>query len=328
MVTRLEELKLFLAGCGSIGKRHLQIFERLGMRNISVYDPNPDCLQTIVTKSPHLKKTSSFEQALAEKPDAVFLCTPVSLHVPQAIMAIKAGCHVFMEKPLSDRLENVAELAAVLRGSDRKFMVGLCFRYHEALRLAKKMLLDGKIGRLVAVRALMGEHLPQVRPDYLKIETSRTNGAFDLMHDIDLALWFVQQDVRKAHCLCGTFSDIGIQAPDTVEMIIEFNDRCVASVHLDFFQKPRRRQMELIGTEGTLIVEFARWDSASVSFYDGRLETWTNQTMATDRNDMFLAEDKEFLEAIVHDAPISCTLEEGIKSLQVITAAQKKHRFH
>ena len=41
---------------------------------------------------------------------------------------------------------------------------------------------------------------------------------------------------------------------------MDFEDRCVASVHLDFFQRPRRRQMELIGTEGVVTVEFARWD--------------------------------------------------------------------
>ena len=44
--------------------------------------------------------------------------------------------------------------------SGKKMMVGLCFRYHDGLRKAKKFLEDGRIGRLVSVRALMGEHLP------------------------------------------------------------------------------------------------------------------------------------------------------------------------
>lgn len=323
MVNEMQELKLLLAGCGSIGKRHLQVLERLGMRNIIVCDPNPAALQALLAKNPRLKKAASFETALDQKPDAVFLCTPVSLHVPQAIMALKAGCHVFMEKPLSDKPESAAELAAVLKGSNRKFMVGLCFRYHDALVRAKKMLLEGKIGRLVAVRAMVGENLPQMRPDYHNMELTRTRGVFELMHDIDLALWYARQEAREMYCLYGAYSDIGIQAPDTAEMIIGFSDRCVASIHLDFFQKPRRRQIELIGTAGTLIVEFARWDSATISFYDGRLETWTSQTIATDRNDMFLAEDKEFLEAVVHDSPIACGLEEGLQSLKVITAAQQ-----
>ena len=94
------------------------------------------------------------------------------------------------------------------------------------------------------------------------------NGAFELMHDLDLALWYAGQPVKKLHCVYGTYSDIGIQSPDVVEFLLDFEDRCTASVHLDFFQRPRRRQMELIGTEGVVTVEFARWDRCTVSLYE------------------------------------------------------------
>ena len=48
-----------------------------------------------------------------------------------------------------------------------------------------------------------------------------------------------------------------------------FEDRCLASVHLHFFQVPRRRRMELIGTSGVIIVQFASWESSrrSKSYY-------------------------------------------------------------
>ena len=83
-------------------------------------------------------------------------------------------------------------------------MVALCFRYHEGLARAKQHLDSGRIGRLVSIRALMGEHLPDVRPDYRNIFLANHNGAFDLMHDIDLALWYAGQPVRKVHCVSGS----------------------------------------------------------------------------------------------------------------------------
>ncbi len=209
-----------------------------------------------------------------------------------------------------------------LPGPGQKFMVGLCFRYHRGLLKARKILDEGRIGRLVSVRAFMGEHLPDVRPDYRGMYLAKYNGAFDLMHDIDLAIWYAGQEVKSVRGINGTYSDIGIEAPDLVEILMEFPDRCAASVHLDFFQLPRRRQIELMGTRGTITVEFASWNECTVSVYDSTSRAWAVETFATDRDDMFRDEDSEFLHAVASDLPIISTLAEGRKSLRVVLQAQ------
>jgi predicted dehydrogenase len=175
---------------------------------------------------------------------------------------------------------------------------------------------------LVSVRALVGEHLPEVRPDYRTLFTSKYLGAFDLMHEIDLAIWYASQPVRRVLALKGSYSDIGIDAPDVAEILIDFKDRCLAGIHLDFFQRPRRRQIELIGTNGVIIVEFARWDRCTVSVYEAVKGTWEHEELVTDRDDMFRAEDQEFLEAVAEDKPMACTIAEGRKSVEVVAAAR------
>ena len=82
----------------------------------------------------------------------------------------------------------------------------------------------------------MGEHLPDVRPDYKALYIAQYAGAFDLSHEVDLAVWYADQAVRSVQCVNGTYSDIGIAAPDIVQMVIEFEDRCVACIHLNFSQ--------------------------------------------------------------------------------------------
>lgn len=177
-------------------------------------------------------------------------------------------------------------------------------------------------GRLVSVRALMGEHLPEVRPDYRNLFSAKYGGAFDLTHDIDLAIWYAGQPVRRVYALSGTYSDIGIEAPDVAEVLIGFADRCLASVHLDFFQQPRRRQIELLGTAGVIVVEFARWERCTVAVYDAATHSWTQEELATARDDMFRAEDREFLQAVVEDRPIVNGIAEARKSVEVVVAAQ------
>jgi predicted dehydrogenase len=320
-----QRLSILLVGCGSIGKRHARVLASLGATDIRACDPSADQLRSLLQEVPQVRPRDSFEAGLKDAPDAVFVLTPPKMHVPMILHALDAGCHVFCEKPLSVDLQGVDALDAQIRKTQRKVMIGLCFRYHEGMLKTKRALESGRIGRLVSVRSLMGEHLPEVRPDYRTLFTAKYSGAFDLTHDVDLALWFANQPVARVHAVFGSFSDIGIEAPDIVELLVGFRDRCVATVHLDFFQQPRRRQMELIGTEGVIIVEFASWDSYTLSLYSAENGRWEILTRPTRRDDMFAGEDREFLEAIAQDQPIRCGVAEARKSLEVILAAQQEN---
>jgi predicted dehydrogenase len=321
-----KELSILLVGCGSIGKRHARVLTSLGLTDIRACDSNVEQLASLIREVPGIKPVNSFEEGLAEEPDCVFILTPPKLHIPMAIKAINAKCHVFSEKPISDSMEGINELKELVSQSDKKMMVGLCFRYHNGLRKAKKFLDDGRIGRLISIRALMGEHLPAVRPDYKNLFSSIYSGAFDLMHDIDLAVWFANQSVKNVNALFGTYSDIGIKAPDLVEILIGFQDRCLATVHLDFFQQPRRRQIELIGTDGVMIVEFASWDEYTLSVYEAGKTDWDIIKEKTTRDDMFREEDLEFLQTVANDKPVKCCISEACKSLEVVIAAQNLKR--
>ncbi len=313
-----REVSVLIAGCGSIGRRHARVLAGLGVTDLRACDPVPAQREALRAEIPSVRFYESYEAGLADRPKAVFICTPTREHVPMAMTALQAGCHVFCEKPLSDTTQRLDELAALAETAGLQVMVGLCFRYHAGLLKAKDYLQAGRIGRLISVRALMGEHLPEVRPDYHNLFSARYSGAFDLIHEIDLAIWYANQPVREVYCLSGTYSDIGIQAPDLAEILIGFEDRCLASIHLDFFQRPRRRQTELIGTEGVIIVEFARWDRCIVSTYEAGRGRWEEEELITDRDDMFRAEDREFLQCVVEGKPVPCDVTEGRKSVEVV----------
>jgi predicted dehydrogenase len=317
-----HELSVLIVGCGSIGKRHARVLRGLGIKDVRACDLLPAQRESLLAETPAVKMYDSYEVALRDQPETVLICTPPSLHVPMALQAIHAGCHVLCEKPLSDITQGIDELTELAADKHKKVMVALCFRYHEGLVRAKDYLDSGRVGRLVSVRALMGEHLPEVRPDYQDLFSVRYGGAFDLTHEIDLAIWYASQPVSRVRSLSGTYSDIGIEAPDVAEILIDFENRCMASIHLDFFQRPRRRQIELICIEGVVLVEFARWDCCTVSVYAAARGTWEHQELVTDRDDMFRAEDREFLQAVAQDKPIRCTIAEARKSVEVVVAAQ------
>ncbi len=322
MAESWKDLRVLVVGCGSIGKRHSRVLRGMGVKTLYACDPVPAQVQAAAADARFDAVIETLEAGLALKPDAVLLCTPPALHVSQARQAIEAGCHVFSEKPLSADMKGIPELEKLITRTRRKFMVGLCFRYHAGLLRARTLVEEGRIGRIVSLRALMGEHLPDIRPDYRELYLAKYNGAFELMHDIDLAIWFAGQDVKSVQGIHGRFSDIGIEAPDLVDLLLEFPDRCTASVHLDFFELPRRRFLELMGTRGTITVEFAAWNECTVSVFDVYSRAWAADVMKTDRDDMIRDEDREFLRACAEDLPIACSLAEGAKSLRVVLQAQ------
>jgi predicted dehydrogenase len=312
-----RELKIAVAGCGSIGKRHIRILKSLGVRNITAFDTDPEILRIAAEANGGVNTAGTYEELLACRPDAVFILTPTGLHIDMASAALLSGIHVFIEKPLSVDMEGVDTLIALRDRMKLKAMVGFCFRYHEGLLRAKNLLDSGAIGRPVSIRAMVGEHLPSVRADYMQTYYVRYSGAFEMVHDLDLAIWYAGQEIKNSYGVFGAYSDLGFRSPDNVELLIEFEDRLSASVHLDFYQRPRRRVTELVGTRGTILIDFSSWDGYTISIggEDGR---WKTLEGITKRDDMFAAEDLEFLRAVAEDLPVKCTLEEACKSLSVV----------
>ena len=319
--TGWKDSSILIAGCGSIGKRHARVLRSMGVRDIRISDPVEEQRRGLVAEGPVAGEFAAYGEGIASRPDAVLICTPTRMHVPMALEALDAGCHVLMEKPLSDSLDGVEKLRALIERTGKVFMVAFCMRYHEGVRKAKSYLDRGRIGRLVSIRCRAGEHLPEVRPDYKDLYYVKEGGALELTHEIDLACWFGGGPATEVQSVHGAFSDLGFTAPDVAEIVMRLGKRCVASVHLDFFSFPNARLTELMGTRGTITVELSSWNSCTVSVYEAGTGEWTREEMATERDSMFRSEDEEFLRAITEGTPVGCPLPEALKSLEVVCAA-------
>ena len=318
-VKEYGDMRILIAGYGSIGVRHAHVLKQIGIQKMACAEPGEDARNRFLEDYPQGEVYSDYEIALENyKPDAVFVCTPTKMHMDMAITAAKKGCHVFIEKPLSYTDERAEELKALAAKDCLKIMVGFCFRYHDALLKAKELLNQNEIGRLISVRALMGEPFYEIHPEYQNMYYSQYSGAFELIHDVDLAIWFAGSPIVRSTGIFGSFSEMHMKSPDTVELLMEFEERKIANVHLDFFQTPRRRTIELIGWDGVIKVDFASWDNAQMSVYTKKDRKWIMSDFKTERNDMFIAEDKEFLDAIRFNGQIKLDVDEALKSVRVI----------
>jgi len=105
MVKPWNELAVLIAGCGSIGKRHARVLHGLGVSDLRACDVVPDQRVSLSAQVPTVRLHATYAEGLSDRPDAVLICTPPEMHIPMAMEAIRVGCHVLSEKPLSDTTE-------------------------------------------------------------------------------------------------------------------------------------------------------------------------------------------------------------------------------
>lgn len=292
-------MKILVIGCGSIGERHIKNLENLSAGTIIASDINPDRLQSIKEKY-SLDVFDDIDSAMDQKPDVALVCTPPPLHIPLAMKVIDHDCHVFIEKPISNTLEQVDDFLTKAKKKKRIVFVGYNLRFHKGIRLMKQLLEEGAIGKTLAVRAEFGQYLPDWRPsqDYIKTYTAKKSMGggiiLDGSHEIDYVRWFAGE-IKEVTCFADTLGSLDVDVEDTAEILLRTDHGIIAEIHLDFIQRVYSRTCKIIGTQGTLI-----WDYSenAVKLYSAERKQWKTFLVQTEPNEMYLEEMKHFLDCI------------------------------
>lgn len=323
-------MKFLIAGFGSIGRRHLRNLLALGQDDIVLYRSHRSTLED--DEIARFPVETDLQKALAHKPDGVIISNPTALHLDVAIPAARAGCHIMMEKPISHTMEGVSILEKALQQRGGKLLVGFQFRFHPGLKLAKQFLDEGAIGDLVSVRSHWGEYLPDWHPweDYRQSYSARKDlggGVVrTLCHPLDYLRWLVGE-LESVWAFSGNLGGLEINVEDVSEIGLQFDRGVLGSVHLDFCQRPARHTLEMIGNQGTLC-----WDNANgaIRLYRAANADWETFPAPDgfDRNDLFLAEMRNFINMIEGKEEPVCSLEDGKRAMEIVLAVCQSSRYH
>ncbi len=231
----------FVIGCGSIGKRHIGNLLSAGAGKVTAHDVREDRRREVHEKF-GIEVSGDLGAALSGNPDVAFVCSPTAFHLEHALRATRAGCHVFIEKPVSDSLAGLEELAGELAKRGRTSMVGCNFRFHPGLRQVKSLLDDGRIGRVISFRSRFGHYLPDWHPweDYRDTYSARRDLGggvlLDRIHEIDYAAWLFGK-VDAVFAWTGHESRLETDTEDNAEIILRFRNGITGSVHLDYIRR-------------------------------------------------------------------------------------------
>src|SRR5207237_1658210 len=161
-----------IIGLGGVGQRHVRNLRALLGNDVELLAYRVRRLSHIVTPTLDVDRIrdveteydihvfARLEEALARRPAVAFICNPTSLHVQTALMCARAGCDLFIEKPISNDFAGVPELLQDVQRLGRIVMVGYQLRFHPCFVALQRLLREGDIGSPFSVRAVVGEYLP------------------------------------------------------------------------------------------------------------------------------------------------------------------------
>jgi len=330
-----------MIGLGGAGQRHLRVFrDLLGSRanfiafraigRPEVITPSFQ-LDNSLTVEENYGVTSYYrlENALSQTPDFAIVSNPSSLHVSVAIPLANAGCHLYIEKPLSHSIEYVDDLIRTCQDKNLVTMVTYQMRFHPCLAWIKDQLLLNRIGKIQSVEIRVNSYMPGWHPyeDFLQLYAARKDlgGGVILteIHEIDYACWFFGMP-RRVFAVGGNLGSWKLDVEDTVSLTLECGNEISAfpvQIQMSMVQQPPNRGCQINGEKGQIL-----WDAATpeVRLYLAEARAWETISFAGfERSQLFTSQAEHFLECLETGARPIVDISAGADSLKVALAAKR-----
>lgn len=310
-------LKIGVLGAGHLGKIHLKLLNQSSKYElVGFYDPSHENTEKVI-KEYGYRSFDSID-ALINAVDVVDIVTPTLSHYDCAVRAIRAKKHVFLEKPISNTVEEAEHIICLANEFQVKGQVGHVERFNPAFKAVKD-----KIQNPMFIET---HRLAEFNPRGTDVPV-----VLDLMiHDIDAILSVVQSKVKRIH---ATGTAVISDSPDIANARIEFENGCVANITSSrismknmrkarFFQKDayisvdyldkicevvKMKNAPKIPGDFDLILQNAEGIKKQIYFDNPKVES----------NNAILEELEAFADAIIHDTKPIVTLEDGTEALRI-----------
>src|SRR5262245_5887254 len=242
-----QAVRTGVVGLGYWGPNLIRNLQELQASELSwICDLDEARLEGIGRRYPAVRRTRSYEEMLSDPAlEAVAIATPVSTHCPLALAALRAGKHVFIEKPLADSAQHAEELAQVADERGLVLMPGHTFLYSPPVNAIRDLIGSGELGDIYFIsmsRVNLGLHQSDV------------SVAWDLgPHDFSILRYWLEETPSYLSAL--TRSCIFPTIPDIAFIKLEYAQGTVAHVELSWLAPSKLRRTAIVGSEKMVVYD-------------------------------------------------------------------------
>lgn len=326
-------VKVGIIGAGRIGKVHTASICNL-VRNAqlkSIADPFMTEETAAWAKSMGAEVTAKDYKEILTDPDidAVLICSSTDTHSPISVEAIKAGKHVFCEKPIDHDVEKIKEVMEALKEHKVKYQVGFNRRFDHNFEAVRNAVAEGKIGDPHIIKITSRDPEPPA-PEYVKV----SGGIFlDMtIHDFDMVRYLAGCDAEEVYVEAAVLVDPAIgEAGDVDTAVITLKMENGAIAVIDNSRKAAYgydQRAEVFGSKGMAATANDAPSTAVISTKDGVTGEKPLYFFLERYMDSFAKEMNCFIEAIEKDTDTPLGVEDGLKPVLMGLAAKKSWQEH
>ncbi|MBW8015659.1 MAG: Gfo/Idh/MocA family oxidoreductase [Planctomycetes bacterium] len=335
----MKQVKLAVIGLGYIGRCHLEKIAMVGnIEIVAVCSRRKQHAQEIAAKY-NCRAFTDYRKLLASKvSDAVLIATPHYSHTAIGIDALKAGCHVLVEKPISVHKADCQKLIAAHTNQNQVFAAMFNQRTLGAYKKIKSMIDGGELGKLMRVNWII--------TDWFRTDAYYSSGSWratwvgegggvllnQCPHQLDLLQWLCGMPSKVAG-FCGLGKHHDIEVEDEVTAYLEFPNGATGVFIASTGEAPGTNRLEICGEKGKVVLEgenlrFSRNEIPCSQFQKTSKEPMAKPRVSeididievTSHEDQRAEIIKNFANAILNGEKLIAPAAEGINSVELANA--------
>ena len=322
-----EFVRVGLVGAGRIARVHADAYSRIARGGIvAVTDPIAAASASLAADFGY-RVVESFEAMLADPDvDAVLLATPNALHAEQTVAALRAGKHVFCQKPISLTLEEADRVVAeAAQHPDRVLQFGFMLRFTPPLPGLQQRIAAGEFGPLIASQAAVFGWEPSNEWFY---DPANGGGVIldTLVHFGDLVLWLFGP-AEHVHTEGGAYKLAGAKkygSPDNAIVTVKHRSGVISSMYVTWTAGHGNFRLDVYGNDGHATVDLVTSQALELHLTprDGEPDGWQYPDLVWSYG--YAGEQQYFVDRILGrvDGSIAATADQARAALALMLAAQ------
>lgn len=233
-------IRIGVLGAGHLGKIHIKCIKEVPALHLTgFYDPDPKVAKQVATEI-GLKAYKSIEELVADN-DAVDIVTPTLSHYDCAVTALRSSRHVFIEKPVTNTVDEARHLMELIKEANVTVQIGHVERFNPAFKTAQPYLSNPMF--------IEAHRLAAFNPRGTDVSV-----VLDLMiHDIDIVLSVVRSSVKR---ISASGVAVVSDTPDIANARIEFDNGCVANLTASRISLKAMRKARFFQRDAYISVDF------------------------------------------------------------------------
>ena len=252
----MDRLRIGVIGLGWFGEIHCDaIIGTPSLELASLCTRTEDRLNELGKKYGVKKLHKDYKDMLADPDiDAVSITTMWDQHTDITIEALKAGKHVFLEKPMASTVADCEKIIAASKGAKGILQIGHIVRFNPRYRAAKKAISEGAIGKVLSLSSR--RNIPAAWTPEILNKIGPIVG--DAIHDTDIMLWLTGDTIVSAYA--QTTDLRGLKYPDIGQTMYRFKSGATAILETVWCMPEHTpfdidERMTVIGTEGLVHIQ-------------------------------------------------------------------------